>query len=270
MRYNHMRGQTFPLQIAGTLMVLLSAFLIYNWALVLNLQIQVQNDADAAAQLAVLPQITQFNQLQLGLYSANVEEYRLRTLMQSLLLNVRDSGGCDDTNTPIPSQDNIGASPTAKNCILNYPLLRQAYIDSVNRYTSDVELIEGIGDVAPSSSNFAPAHIIAQLQANCASEGDCSASYFLNTYTARERALSLGTVNADAVQYSFEGSDHGFHGYPNPMLTPITADVTACEKVSGLLPNFFGKTFGPAYIVARSAATPIAVTQEWFEPGGEH
>jgi len=265
------RGQTLPIQFASVLAMLVGSFLIYNWSCVLRLQMQVQSDADAAAQLAVLPQVTQFNEIELSLYGANVEEYRLRTIMEALLLNVRDSAGCDYNNYPNPAQDNVlqvgQQYPQAYNCDLNYPSLRQAYIDSTNRYTQDVQLLESVADVTTTEQQSAAATIVTALQTGCVKSGDCNAKYFLNTYTARERALTLGIVESDAVAYAFEGYDHGFVGSPTPVLTPTTADVTVCENVKGMLPNIFGKTLGPVYMIARSAATPVATTQEWFEPG---
>ncbi len=245
--------------------------MVYNWSCITRLQIQTQNEADAAAQLAILPQVTQFNQLSLGLYAANVEEYRLRTLMQSLVLNVQDSAGCDYPSNgryPTPEQDNVAKPqqtiPRAYNCRLNYPKLRQAYIDSVNRYTADIQMIESIGNISVAEQRKAPVNMIDTLTTKC---NNCGTHYMLNAYTSRERVLSLGQLSTDGISYKYDNANQGSHAQPNMIITPGTVDVTVCKEAKGLLPNIFGQTMGPVHVIARSAATPIAVTQEWFEPG---
>lgn len=256
------RGQTLPFQIFGILAMLSSAFLIYDWSMIVQLQISAQSEADAAAQLAVIPQVTQLNQLSLSLYSANVEEYRLRSLLNSLLLDVRRSGGCDPDPVTIPY---ITFPPSIDdNCVANYPALRNAYFASVARYTTDVKLVETVADVTESEEYTAMYAMIDRLEQTCAATTGCDYHYTANPPAPRG---NLGVVQADAVAYSLDGADHGMTSSPNGALTPQIADVTVCKNVKGILPSIFGVSLGPMVVYARSAATPIAVTEEWFEPG---
>jgi hypothetical protein len=256
------RGQTLPFQIFGILAMLSSAFLIYDWSMVVRLQISAQSEADAAAQLAVIPQVTQLNELSLSLYSANVEEYRLRSLLNALLLDVRGSGGCDPDPVPIP---NVTFSfPSDLNCRANYPALRKAYLASVARYTTDVKLVETVADVTSNDQDTAMSAMISRLNQTCAATTGCDYHYVSNLFVPRGY---LGMVQADGIAYSLNGSDNGMTSHPNGALTPRIADVTVCKTVKGILPSLFGVSLGPMVVYARSAATPIAVTEEWFEPG---
>jgi hypothetical protein len=257
------RGQTLPFQVFGILAMLSSAFLIYDWSMVVRLQIAAQSEADAAAQLAVIPQVTQLNELSLSLYSANVEEYRLRSLLNGLLVTIHGSGGCDPDPVPIAGST-FPAPEIYQNCVANYPAMRNAYLASVARYTDDVQLVESVGDVTTGDQLSATNLMLTKLKAICASTKGCDYQYFLNSYAARS---NLGTMSADAVEYKGTGFDHGGKSNPNPALVPHTADITVCKQVKGILPSLFGVSFGPVAVYARSAATPIAVTQEWFVPG---
>ena len=257
------RGQTLPVQIFAILALLSVSFFLLNWSYMVRLQIQAQNDADAAASLATVPQTTQFNQLSLALYAADVEEYRLRNVLNALTMNVRGSGGCNVAATT-PGSNLIPADTVA--CDANYPGLRQAYFNSLNHYTNDVSLVETISDTTTTDQYNAAKNLInSDLHPKCQTSGDCNVTYSLTSFAPRGH---LALVNADAVAYNLEGSDHGYAATPNQLLDPETADVTVCESYAPLLPSLFG--FNAAknlHIVARAAATPVSVTQEWFEPG---
>ena len=267
------RGQTLPIH-AGLLIAFVSSlFMIYDWSTVFQLEVKVQTDADLAAKLAVLPQVTQFNQTEMALYATNIEEYRLRGIVESILLSVRESGGCDQASTPNPAKDYFtqpgASSPQAYNCMLNYASLRPAYITSLARYTDDALMLDTVANVTAAQQASAAQQVVAQLENTqpgnvCSTYGDCAAMYYFDGLSSRG---NLGTVKADSISYALAGADTGATTTPTQALTPQIATVAVCENVTNLLPTVFGKPIGPLYIFARSSATPVAITQEWMQPG---
>jgi len=245
----------------AVLVILSLSFFVLNFAYVFHAEVQAQNDADAAAQVAVIPQVSQFNELSLALYSSTIEEYRIRHVLNSLLMNVRGVGGCDaNPQSPIRS----GVYQTDLNCDDNYPELRSELFEAVNRYTADISLVEAITDVKASDQQTSAQNALTDLQQACGNGVNCNEKYILVKTQPRQ---NLSNVESSSAYYSFTGYDAGTTAKVAPAFTPEIADVAVCEVLKPLLPNLFGKSLPSLHIVARAAATPIAASQEWFTPG---
>jgi hypothetical protein len=251
------RGQTFPIWAFGTLTVLLLMAFAISYGSLIQWQMRAQNAADAAAQGMLAVQTTQWNQTTSTLHAAAVEEFRLRLIMNDLLQVIRGSGGCN--NAP-------GATgPTS--CNQMYVQLRQAYFDSLQRYTNDVALIHRIS--APTFANQAVAISNAlqtyQSSANCGkpSGGDCAFQYSLLPPVARANSF-VENVYADCCGWTIGGNTIG---NPKGDLTPMNLQIVTCANVKWPIPSFPG-FHPPAYTaIGRAAATSIMVTQEFMYVG---
>src|SRR5438270_8732 len=84
-RLERQRGQTMPFWVVGVLIVLTLLFFVANYGASIIWQIRAQNAADSAASTALTVQANLWNEENTILYSASLDEYRLRALNQAIL-----------------------------------------------------------------------------------------------------------------------------------------------------------------------------------------
>jgi Putative Flp pilus-assembly TadE/G-like len=251
---NGQRGQTLPVWTFGTLASLMLALMVFNYGNSLRWQIRAQNAADAVAQGVMSVQAQHYNQMNITLHAAAIEEYRIRRTVNALLQVLRGDGGCVDT---------IGA---IQDCAQSYISLRANYIAQVTRYTELVKQMESIVRYTPAEQQADMAAITAQFQNQCVASGptggDCVFKYTMTTPTARP---NLSGAESDAA-----GENNG-DGLPIPNLPtdlqPLQIEVTACAQINLPFQSFFKMNVAPFYAIGRAGATTAMVTQEWANPG---
>ncbi|MDE2571776.1 MAG: hypothetical protein KGM44_04535 [bacterium] len=256
MRHHAQRGQTLPVWALGSLTVLVLLAFALSYGNMVSWQVRAQNAADAAARGLLSIQATQWNEMESDLHAAAVEEYRIRFIVQGMLLAIRGTGGCDSS---------LSSGPTS--CAVMYANLRQQYIDAVQRYTNDVLLIQRISSPTFDDQISAVKSMLQQYQQNCgkANGGDCAFDYTLIAATPRVNQY-LSDVFADCCNFVVGGGEPG-----NPNLSrnfmPMQIEVVACAKVRSLLPAFFSFS-APVYTaIGRAAATTLMSTQEFMYVG---
>lgn len=252
---NHLhgqRGQTFPIWAFGTLTVLVMLTLALSYGQMITWQIRASNAADAAARGMLAVQTSQWNQEEATLHAAAVEEYRLRNITQDLLEVIRGNGGCT-----------TGSGATS--CSTIYSTLRQAYLDSLTRYTNDVVIMGRISTPSFTTQVQQIGAALAQYQANCGQPngGDCSFDYTLVGATPRNNSF-LEDVYSDCCAWTVGG---GTSGNPKEDLDPMEIEVVACSTVSPWVPNFWNWSTPAFNVVGRAAATSIMDTQEFMWVG---
>jgi hypothetical protein len=89
------RGQVLPLWIVAILTTFAFTFLSLNYGNQIRMQIRAQNAADAAAQALLAIQTERWNMMTAMLYASSVEEYRIRHILDGILLAENGAGGCD-------------------------------------------------------------------------------------------------------------------------------------------------------------------------------
>jgi hypothetical protein len=251
------RGQTLPIWAFGTFTVLILMAFAMAYGVTIRWQMRAQNAADAAAQGLLTAQTSQWNQTVSTLHAAAVEEYRLRYILNDLLQVTRGSGGCDNT---------VGASGS-DSCNVMYGQLRQAYFDSLTRYTNDIALIHRIDlPTLPNQiSAIQSALTLYQDSSHCDTQlgGDCAFNYSLVNPKARQDSF-VHNVYSDCCAWTVGGSTSG---NPKQDLAPMELEVVACANVPwpiGQVLNFHPPAF---QAVGRAAATSIMATQEFMYVG---
>ncbi|HVA27900.1 MAG TPA: pilus assembly protein TadG-related protein, partial [Candidatus Baltobacteraceae bacterium] len=126
MQLNHRfeRGQTLPFWAIGTLMMLGLLFFLANYVTAVNWQVHAQNAADSAASAMLSVQANVWNEESTLLYTAAVDENRLRYLNQAILNTIAVAGQCD----PSPGES----------CDQDYQTLVNEYNVALNGFTDDV------------------------------------------------------------------------------------------------------------------------------------
>jgi predicted lysophospholipase L1 biosynthesis ABC-type transport system permease subunit len=117
------RGQTFPVWAFGTLTVLTLLAFTLSYGNMLRYQIRAQNAADSAARGVLSIQATQWNEMSADMHAAAVEEYRIRAIIQGMLMAIRGNGGCESSV--------VARGPQA--CSVMYGNLRRQYLSATAR-----------------------------------------------------------------------------------------------------------------------------------------
>ncbi len=250
------RGQVLPLWLFGSLTMLVFLFFLFSYAYTISWQVRAQNAADAAAQAVLALQTQQFNQMEMMLYTSAIEEYRVRRLLNGMLLAAHNQGGCGDDAT----------------CEATFQSLRTSFLTSTQRYTNDVILTQRI----TGNLNFDTVHADAQALINrltsgtyCANQtgADCAFTYRIVDFT--QRTAGLETVAMDALGYVVPTYDHRTAAavVNQQLFAPARVEVAVCAQVPPLLPGFFNFAPQPFYAIGRAAATAVMVEQDWMQPG---
>lgn len=255
------RGQVLPIWGIGALTVLILAFFGLNYANVVRWQVRAQNAADAAAQAMVAVQTTQWNQMNVALYSAAVEEYRIRNILYQLTLSVQQQGGC----------------AAAGSCATDYANLRTAYLQAVNRYTKDVKTLDQITATSTFANQQADAvALLAYMQdrAHCGTARglDCRFKYKLVKFESRTDMMeawqdAYGIVEPGYVDQSLIPVDPPAT-VNKAIFGPARAEIVVCAKADPLIKPFFPQGAAkPFHAIARAAATAVMGEEDWMQPG---
>lgn len=249
------RGQTFAIWAFGTLSVLLLAIFSVSYGTMIQWQMRAQNAADAAAQGMLAVQTSQWNETISTLHAAAIEEYRMRYIVNDLLQVTRGVGGCDPT---------IGSTSNTS-CDQMYIQLRQAYLDSLTRYTNDVALMQPIDTPTFNQNVTTIQSALAVYQADCGSVtgGDCAFQYSLVGDQPRQNSL-VENVYADCCAFTVGG---GTRADPKQDLEPMEIEVVTCANLNWPVNSLFSFQLPTYAVVGRAAATSIMLTQEFMYVG---
>ena len=270
------RGQVIPLWIVAILSTFVLMFMALNYGNTIRWQIRAQNAADAAVQAITSIQTQRFNMTTETLYAANIEEFRLRRLLDGILMTANMSGGCS----------------TFVYCSADYTALTAAFVRSANRYTYDAEVLNNV----VSFSTYAnwqsdSAALLTHLQSNCNAQnvtsatinsagGDCAFAYTMlptsGTMLRGTSGTSSYSTPLNPVEYDALGNcipsfgkvcDANAVNSQSVDFNPVQVEVLTCAIVPPILPTFGLLKTQPYYAVGRAAATSVMVEQDWFQPG---
>lgn len=268
------RGQVIILWIFGVLAVICLTGATISLGDQMRWQIRAQNAADSAAYAQLAVQVQEYNRMNVLLYAASIEEFRIRKLQSGMALAARNNGSC--TAWPNHQYDTtiFTTTPNAGNsCMEFFFQLRPKLAQAVNRFTTLTNLVNR----ATASENFTTqkadgARLIGLLGTPkaCASSVhlDCAFAYTTLDFTARPRSDMQPIAMANA------GIRHGIGGSTNPGLIdnplnenvfgPAMTDVVVCRSYMTLYDRFLGRP--PIRIVARGAAKNAVTQAEWWQP----
>ncbi len=273
------RGQVLPLWIAAILTTLVLAFLAINYGNTLRWQMRAQNAADAAAQAVMAIQTQHFNELTAALYASNVEEFRIRLLLDGMLNALNGAGGCTGAPTAVAKNQQAFKTGTGT-CDQVFSDLLPRYEEAVVRYGNDIQQLNNIATLTTysnwtSDSASMISHLSSTAHCNDTSTttvvndgGDCNFQYTLNGVGYR---TGLNALEADAYNVVFPALGDTLANNAeteNPALfDPGMVDVVTCAKVPPLIPLFGALHAKTHYVIGRAGATAVLVENDWLQPG---
>jgi Putative Flp pilus-assembly TadE/G-like len=230
----YQRGQTLPFWAIGTMLVLTLMFFLANYVSAVTWQMHAQNAADSAASAMLSVQANVWNEESTILYTAAVDENRLRYLNQAILNTISGAGQC----VPTPGST----------CDQDYQSLVNEYNVALNGFTDDVHLIGQADQLSEGGQQTDERKALSAFGSNCGQTGggvDCSFAY-----TA---------LDESQVQLSGNGKNQ---------YAPNRVDLVACRNVPYFLPQLLSFASKATYqAVARAAAAVIPANTEAFKPG---
>jgi type II secretory pathway pseudopilin PulG len=269
-------------------------FLALNYGNAIRWQIRAQNAADSAANGVVAIQAERFNVMTATLYASGVEEYRIRRLLDSLLLTIDQSGGCTGSLYPANAAFWSVANGT---CNRVYSDLRIAYIRAVNRYSKDLADLNNVTTLNTFTNFKSDAASLLQTYQTCAAAaaaaptplpsatprptastsptcGDTSFKYSFAPYgpqqttgvAGMQQETGLNSVIADAQEWAIDYAANDANENAE-LFAPVQADIVTCAIVPPILANFGPIHFAPYYAVGRAAAANVMVEEDWLQPG---
>lgn len=229
MQLEGQRGQTLPFWVVGMLVVLTMLFFLANYANAVTWQFRAQNAADSAASTVLSVQANLWNEESTILYSAALDEYRVRSLNQAILNTINGIGGCN----PQP-----GGS-----CDQDYRTLVQEYGAAASGYAADVQLLR-------QGNNFTEAGQQAdQRKAMSLVGNDCT------------------NPNDSACAFTITVLDANFPAGPGKSPGMNSTDVVACKNVAYFAPALFHAPGSTYQVIGRAAAAVLPARVEAFAPG---
>ena len=254
------RGQALPMAAFAIIAMLIFAYFALDFGNGVRWQIRAQNAADSAAQAVLSLQTQDFNQMTAVLYATAVEEFRIRRLINGIMLTEYNAGGCSPT--PVAPGTDVPA------CDAAYQTLRDQYLKATARYTQDVITLNRITATLNFNNVSADSTaLVNRIQTDCAGSvgGDCNFHYKLAIGT-RDDTESV-QMDALGILKPSLGRVTGPSGV-NPLLyAPLKVEVDVCTTVQPVIPGFFGYQPKPYHAVGRGAATAIMTEQDWMQPG---
>ena len=221
------RGQTMPFWVIGILVVLTLLFFVANYGAAIIWQIRAQNAADSAASTALTIQANLWNEENTILYSASVDEYRLRVINQAILNTINGVAGCSGTA-----------------CDQTYQSLVAEYNSALSGYQADIQLLRQGNNFTEGAQQADVKKAQAHIGSNCAA-GDYMCSF---SYTALDVSNGNGQGNGQSLPTQADYVACKNVSYIAPLLFKLSN--AASYKVIG-----------------RGAAAIVPVQTEAFVPG---
>jgi hypothetical protein len=273
------RGQVLPLWIVAILTTFVLMFLALNYGNTLRWQMRAQNAADAGAQAIMAIQTQHFNEMTAILYASNVEEFRIRLLLDGMLNSLNGAGGCTGAPTAKAKGQSLFATG-ANTCDQVFANLLPYYEEAVTRYGNDINQLNNIATLTTfanwkADSASMMTHLDSSTHCNTVSTttvlsdaGDCAFQYTLNAVNYR---TGLNALESDAYNVVFPALGdtlaNNAETENSNLFDPGMVDVIACAKVPPLIPLFGALQAKTHYAIGRAGATAVLTENDWLQPG---
>jgi hypothetical protein len=250
------RGQTIPFWAVGSVTVLVAMMFLLNFTDTIRWHIRAQNAADTAATAALAADADQNNQITMAQYTLAIDEYRIRSISQSMINGANGQGGC------VPTQDDTGFD-----CDNAYDQEPDVYDAAVNDYATTLAQLQKIY-AAPGPSPIPLPTPSGQPQQSYPQAPAGSAAVAAFSMVASDNFCwdNPGSAAPHAFDCAFQYNANG-----NFMQTGLGSthyvDIVTCRKVNVNVPGFLHLGSHTQFQAVGRAAATLAPVTETFNPG---
>ena len=246
------RGQTMPFWASAIVLSLGLALFVMNYTNTVRWHIRAQNAADAAALTTMAADANLSNQQTTAQYTLAVDEYRLRSIVNSMINAANSVGGCESQN-----------DDTGTDCDNAYDQEPEAYDKALGEYESALSYAKSLQSAPPPAPMAMPSGAAGTPMPLPSAPANSAAPAAFSLAASNTNCWDQGTGKAVF--------DCSFFYTANPDLSQTGlgsleyVDIVACRNVTQMSPLIFNgqQTFKAE---GRSAATLHGVT-ETFSPG---
>jgi hypothetical protein len=291
-RREESRGQTIPFYVIAVIMSLALSLFVMNYTNTIRWHIRAQNAADAVALAMVSGDANVANQIAQEQYAATIAEYRVRSIMYSMVNAANGVGTspqqtdfCGDnhqcknptsptiTNTCDPSDATGGVGDdNGVACDDAYDQEPAQYDNAVQQYANAVAALVALqsNQTVPGPTKYFGAGP-SPAPGPTAPPGSAAAAAF-SYIVSQSSCWNPENGGKGAFDCAFNYNDDLSLSSPpwfNAGGKNEVVVVTACRTVTSVAPRFISTTFfKPSFsAVASSAATLQAVPETGFKPG---
>jgi len=256
-RFSHAeRGQTIPFWAVGSITVLVALMFLLNFTDTIRWHIRAQNAADVAATAALAADADQNNQITMAQYTLAVDEYRIRSMMESMINAANGQGGCEST------QDDTGVD-----CDNAYDQEPGVFDAAVNDYATTLAQLQQIY-AAPGPSPMPLPTPSGQPQQQYPQAPAGSAAVAAWSMVASDQYC--WDNQASAAPHAFDCSFQ-YNANGDFMQTGLGSahyvDIVTCRNVNVAVPAFLGLGSHTMFQAVGRAAATLAPVTETFNPG---
>jgi Flp pilus assembly protein TadG len=268
-RYHHQRGQTIPFWVFAAITSIVLTFFIINYTNSVRWQIRAQNAADAAALATISGDASLMNQRTLTEYAAAYDEYRLRSVIYSII-NAANGDGISPTQSAPGAvtstcDPSIAADDTGIDCDNAYDQEPFFYDQALQQYVLVTQELENL--IAPSPPPIvtpAPSGGATPMPVPTPPKGSMAAAAFSlvqsHQYCWDQPTAPKPGVFDCAFFYNADISRTGLD-------SAEIVDVVACRNVTQQSPLLFKGLLASQFQVVGHAAATLTLITKPFNPG---
>jgi hypothetical protein len=145
--------------------------------------------------------------------------------------------------------------------------MQKQYYKAVNRYTTDVQMMQAVASPGASSQAADATAIIQKGKASCSSATpvvDCGFTYHLIDYSHRTTTMQAGK---DAFYMKIGPYTSPQNTVPVADWEPARIEIAACARVQPIVRfSFLGIAPQASTVIGRAAATNALQVAEWLAP----
>jgi hypothetical protein len=260
---HYQRGQTITFYVFGVIIALALTLFVMNYTNTVRWHIRAQNAADEVAMASLAGEASLENQRTMALYAMYVDEWRIRSIVQSMA-NAANAQGLSTTEST--ASTNTGtcnytdqADDSGYDCDNAYDQQPAYYDTAVSQYAQALNTLENLTNNPPVPSAASGSSLPSPLP----------------SVPANSSALAAFSMAANGSSCQPTGAfDCSF--YYNANLTntgPNTkeiVDVVACRNVTATAHLIFGSgIFQSQFQAVGNAAATLIPVSETFKPGVE-
>ena len=270
------RGQLLPVWALGVVTTLALLLFVVNYANIVRWQIRAQNAADAAAGASTAPLADGWNEIELELYGATIDELRIRYLNQAILNTLNSNLGTTVCPNPTACTNDYNNLVTELNLAVGQYDATENFLVNIGSMVNDRYLDPSNGAYETVTGGAVPNITGWQDDTTCTKiQGSPGYSHQDGSYSGSGSQPTPGpghpgwssTGCASQTDTAFLYTPMDIDGTNIGYGAPGIGEVVSCRDVPLIQPKLFGLSTGANFRAVGVSAFTISPILSIFQPG---